>query len=381
MIITFDTETTTFQKGNPYARKNWMVSVGWKLDAAPVVDAYCDDMDGLRSFRDFFLEGARIVGFNLKFDLAWIRRSLQLGVLDRQNVYDVQLAWFILTNQQHRYPSLNQVCEYFGLGQKIDVIKRDYWDKGIDTPDIPRDVLTGYLIQDVDLTYQCYQCLQEAMPASKRKLVQLAMMDLLVLQEMEWNGLIYDKERSLELAKQTSKELATIDLQLTDIVGMPDINFNSNQQLSTILYGGILVQEHKEDYLFQYKDQKKPPVIKSKKVQKEFYMPRLVEPLPKSEMAKEGIYATNEPTLKSLKAKGKGKQIVELILKRAKLEKLVSSYYQGIPDLMKEMDWPEGEIHHTLNQCTAVTGRLSSEKPNGQNMGPEVKKLLISRYP
>lgn len=379
MILTFDHETSTFAKGNPYARRNRLVSTGWKCNGDMVTDAYYDDHGKLDSFKLAWTDSTLLVGCNLKFDLAWSRRALGLQVGDHQRVYDIQLAWFILTNQQHRYPSLNQIAEYFGLGQKQDLVKK-YWDQGVDTPGIPREVLTEYLYQDVELTYQCYLHLQDAIPASKRKLVMLQMADLLILHDMEFNGLIFDKETSLKLAEETRKELAVIDNKLTDLVGIPGINFNSNDQLSAVLYGGTIVQEHKEDYLFQYKDPRKTPVIKQRKVQREFPMPRLVEPLPKSAMAKEGIYATNEPTLKSLKAKGKGKEIIELILKRAKMEKLVSSYYQGIPDLMDKMNWPVGMIHPTLNQCTAVTGRLSSERPNGQNMGPDVKKLIISRY-
>jgi DNA polymerase I-like protein with 3'-5' exonuclease and polymerase domains len=379
-ILTWDVETTTYAKGNPYSQRNRMVSVGWKLNDQPTRDAYMDDPTGLEAFKTAWQSADVLVGYNAKFDMAHCRKHLGLVVADNQQVYCVQLAWFVLTNQQHRYPSLNQVLEYFGLPIKLDVVKTQYWDKGIDTPDIPRDVLSEYLHHDVESTYQAYLKVKEAMPASKRKLVQLQMADLIVLHCMEFEGLRYDKETSLKLAEETRKELDSIDSQLTDLVGIAGVNFGSGDQLSAILYGGTIVQEHKEEYLFQYKDPKKAPVIKTRKVEREYPMPRLVEPLPRTELKKEGLYATNESTLKSLKAKGKGKAIIDLVLRRAKLEKLNSSYYIGIPKLMDEMDWPEGEIHHTLNQCTAVTGRLSSERPNGQNMGPEVKKLLISRY-
>lgn len=385
-ILTFDTETTTKNKGNPYDRDNRLVNVGWKHSDEPVGVCY---LDASRSVIEHasraFAECDRLVGFNLKFDLAWMRRGFGFTVADNQSVYDCQLAWFILTNQQHRYPSLNQVAEYFGLGQKIDVIKEEYWSKGIDTPDIPRDVLDEYLIQDVELTYQVYQCLQEAMPASKKKLVQLAMMDLLVLHEMEWNGMLYAKEQSLALAEQETKKIADIDKKLLDIVGVEGINFGSGQQLSAILYGGTITKEEKEDYLFTYKDPKKAPVIKQRKVERQFHLPRLVEPLPKTETKNETkagdtVYFTNEPTLKSLKAKGKAKQIIDLVLERAKIEKLVSSYYQGLPDLMTEMNWPDGMIHGSLNQVVAATGRLSSNSPNMQNISGDMKQLFYSRY-
>ena len=44
------------------------------------------------------------------------------------------------------------------------------------------------------------------------------------------------------------------------------------------------------------------------------------------------------------------------------------------------MDWPNDTLFSNLNQCTAVTGRLSSTKPNQQNFPPEAKTFCISRY-
>jgi hypothetical protein len=49
---------------------------------------------------------------------------------------------------------------------------------------------------------------------------------------------------------------------------------------------------------------------------------RLVNPIEGSALKKEGFYATNESTLKSLKAKGRAKEIIQTLLKRAKLEKI-----------------------------------------------------------
>ena len=47
---------------------------------------------------------------------------------------------------------------------------------------------------------------------------------------------------------------------------------------------------------------------------------------------------------------------------------------------MKENDWEENYIHGQLNQCVAVTGRLSSSKPNLQNMDGSIGYLFGTRY-
>ena len=63
----------------------------------------------------------------------------------------------MLKCQNFPYPSLNEVAEDYGFGQKIDVIANEYWDKGIDTIDIPKEILYAYAAKDVELTEQCFQ--------------------------------------------------------------------------------------------------------------------------------------------------------------------------------------------------------------------------------
>ena len=58
----------------------------------------------------------------------------------------------------------------------------------------------------------------------------------------------------------------------------------------------------------------------------------------------------------------------------------MTTYYQGLPKLITEMNWEYGKIHGQLNQCVARTGRLSSSKPNLQNFDSEIKNLFGSRY-
>ena len=67
-------------------------------------------------------------------------------------------------------------------------------------------------------------------------------------------------------------------------------------------------------------------------------------------------------------------------MERSKLEKLRSSFFNGVPKKMNEMYWNDGKIHGQFNQCVVATGRLSSSKPNTQQFPPEFKKSLISEY-
>ncbi len=109
-------------------------------------------------------------------------------------------------------------------------------------------------------------------------------------------------------------------------------------------------------------------------------MPRLIEPLKGSELKKDGYYSTDEQTLRSLRATGVSKGVIQLILKRSGLEKRRGTYYSGLPELRESQGWHKGTLHGQLNQCVARTGRLSSSKPNLQNFDGEIKELFYSRY-
>jgi DNA polymerase I-like protein with 3'-5' exonuclease and polymerase domains len=112
----------------------------------------------------------------------------------------------------------------------------------------------------------------------------------------------------------------------------------------------------------------------------EYEFPRQFEPIKGSELKKDGYYATDEQTLKRLRGTKETKRFLGLLDKRAKLEKLRGTYYEGFPKKIAEMGWRDDIIHASYNSCVAVTGRLSSTQPNCQNIPPEGKRLCISRY-
>ncbi len=92
-----------------------------------------------------------IVGFNFKGDMGWLRRYGVYIPFDKR-IWDVQIAEYILRYQKDKYISLEETCEAHGLPGKIDVVKTQYWDKGIDTDQIPWEVLSEYAIQDIVAT-------------------------------------------------------------------------------------------------------------------------------------------------------------------------------------------------------------------------------------
>lgn len=350
-----------------------MIAVG---DLENAVSTYTED--DYTTVKRLLAEADLWIGFNIKFDIHWIYR--EFGILPKA-VWDCQYAEFLFSNQTWKYPSLNESCIKRGLPEKLDVVKEEYWNKGIDTPDIPLEVLSKYAAQDIDSTYHLFraQCAMfDTEHQDKFALFRLHCNDLLVLREMEWNGILYDKGRSLEQAEGLTTTVQIIEDKLREFCEAP-LNFDSRDQVSKFLYGGKHVEEYRVP-VGVYKTGAKTGQTRFKVMEKVYELPRLIEPLKGSEMAKEGIYSTDETTLKTVKANRIGKKIIQWLLERSKIQKLNSTYLIGLPKTLDDNDWIDGILHSNLNQCVAQTGRLSSTKPNSQNFPKEAKQFCVSRY-
>lgn len=373
-LLCLDVETTTWSKGNCYDSRNSLVCYSHANDignsgAQPA-------KPGSLAFLGTRIEKADLImGFNFKFDLAWLIKEGVYQLREKQ-IWDVQIAEFILSNQTNRFPSLDGTCERYGLEKKLDIVKTEYWDKGINTDAVPWGVLSKYATKDAELTLQCYHKQRKLMTPAQVKLCYLMCQDLQILQEMEMNGILFDEELCVTRSQEVDDKISEIKQQLTKIYPSVPVNFGSNDHLSAFLYGGIVKEDGKEHVGF-FKTGERKGQPKYKNIIIEHVLPRVYEPLKGSEMQKEGIYATDEGTLRKLKGK---KGLVQLILDLSKLEKINSTYYKGLVKLRKEMCWAEGVLHGNFNQTTAQTGRLSSSRPNLQNFSTELQDVFVSAY-
>lgn len=372
-LLALDTETTTHNKGQPYDSRNRLVCYS-AANGKQSWSALWDEQAEV-DVNEAVLESDLIIGFNFKFDLHWLIKN---GVyqLRAKQIWDVQIAEFILENQTNRFPSLNETAAKYGLEQKLDVVKTEYWDKGIDTADIPWDVLEQYATYDAELTLACYHAQKKLMTPAQIKLCYLMCQDLQILQEMEANGIPFDEQLCDTRALEVDDKISEIKGKLSAIYPAVPINFSSNDHLSAFLYGGTVKEDGKEHIGF-FKSGQRAGQPKYKNIIIEHKLPRLYEPLKGSAMAKEGNFAVDEGTLRKLRG---NKKLVNMILDLAKLNKLNGTYYRGLVELRKEMNWEQGVLHGQFNQTTAQTGRLSSSKPNLQNFASELQDIFISKY-
>jgi DNA polymerase I-like protein with 3'-5' exonuclease and polymerase domains len=402
-VVVIDGETTIRNNGNPFDPNNRLCSFG-VLDDGEYTDyaieydgaPYSDQLECIKGS----VEGADVVvGFNLKFDLNWLRRYL--GSFRCTRFWDCQLADYILSHQTNIFPSLDDCCDRAGLGRKLDVVATQYWANGIDTPDVPYSTLAEYLRRDVDLTYELYlhqKAKFEADPALY-KLFQLGCEDLRWLAEAEFNGLVYNVDASREKCAELAVELDSIHDALNRLYDCPHLDWGSSDHISIVLYGGILYFTGRETYTKQLKA---GPVERERNAwlpwefKSQLKPPRNSENAPLNKMSDEELakgnieriadrkkpfvrtYSVAEDILRNFKPKGKVKQTIELLLRRAELQKLISTYYGGIPAIMEKHEWTE--LHGQFNQVGTRTGRLSSSKPNLQNFAGDIKYLFESRY-
>lgn len=388
MLWVFDAEATGAQrnKANPFDERNVLCNIGfmnYETKEKFIFKIQYDDSPygaELAKIQNILDSCTVLIGFNAKYDLHWLWRY-NLKVPDKARVYDTQVAYYLATHQKEKYPSLDGVAQYFGVEQKLDIVKTEYWEKGLDTNQVPYDILSEYLEQDLNVTAQVYQKLQELpLSVNLRKLINLECMDVRILASMEQNGLKLNTKKCEEKSRQIDDQLIAIDSFLCDLAGVEWFNPSSGDMLSAFLYGGSVYRVEKRPYIFTYKDGRTTEKWRNTEV--EYTFKGYFKPLPRTELAKAGYYATDKATLVALSERADENQqkVISLLLERSKLEKRRGTYYDGYRNRIEEYNWKDDLLHSSFNQCVTETGRLSSTKPNIQNIDGEVKEVIITRY-
>lgn len=380
MILTCDTENTTWNSGNPFDRRNFNVTIQWQAnhdDGYGTISSgvsFSDDVAGRENFGRLLQEAREVVFFNAKYDLHWLRK---LGFVLPSRIWCTQVVEFFLGRQSPKYPDLDGLCEQYGLPRKIDVIKTEYWDKGINTHEIPRPVLAEYGLRDVESTYLLYLKQKQRVRPHQEVLISIQMQDLLTLQEIEWNGLKFDPDLTLEKSTKVAAQIQDIQQKLSLYHAVPSFNWASPAHISALLFGGEIEEIVKvPDGVFKSGQKVGQPKFRNEV--RTHKLPRMYNPPRGSALKKEGQWSTDEDTL--LKIKGGKKELIEGILEIKRLQKLDSTYLEGILRKNREMNWPEGYVHGQYNQVVAATGRLSSSNPNMQNADSSILDIFVTRF-
>ncbi len=341
-LICFDTETTGID-----ANEANMVGMSFSIKASEAfyvpVPAVANDVKKLLAeFESVFLDtNKNWIGHNLKYDLLILK---WYGFTLAGNIIDTLLAHYLVEPDGRR--SMDILSEQY-LGYQPISITKLIGEKGKNQGNMgdlnPEDVC-DYAAEDADITWQLNAKLQPQLDEKEvRNLYENVECKLVkVLTDMEFEGVLIDKTFLNDYSKVLHEDIIKAQDAVFAQAGM-QFNLASPKQLGEVLFDHLKLDD------------------KAKKT------------------GKSGQYATGEDVLQKLAVKHK---IAEDIMVFRELSKLKSTYVDALPSLINSKT---GRVHTSYNQAIAVTGRLSSNNPNLQNIpirterGREIRKAFIPR--
>ena len=280
------------------------------------------------------------IGQNIKYDLLILK---WYGIEPRGSLFDTMLAHYVIEPEGRRSMDLLS-AQYLGYEPvSIETLIGKKGKNQGNMRDVALDKIKEYAAEDADITLQLKHCFA---PLLKQKEVEKVFYEVenplvRVLTDMEYEGVKIDEAFLNDYSKELDKEAKQCEERVYEQAGVR-FNLASPKQLGEVLFDKLQLD-------------------------------------PKAKKTKTGQYATGEDVL--LKLAGEHK-IVDDILSFRELTKLKSTYVDALPEMINPRT---GRVHTSYAQAVAVTGRLSSNNPNLQNIpirtarGREIRKAFIPR--
>jgi DNA polymerase-1 len=291
------------------------------------------------------LENASIkkCAHNAKYDTMVLDKY---GITVKGLKFDTMIAGYLLDPDERQYGLDAQSLKFLNIAKipTSDLIGKGKEQKNM--ADVPLDQIAEYACEDADCTYQLWKFFE---PRLKEKKLEKLFADIElplipVLAGMELTGITIDAGFLTSLSEKMHTMMDQLAKEIHIEAG-EEFNIGSPQQLGKILFEKL-------------------------EIQKEFGIKRVKK-------TKIG-YSTDVSVLEQYQ----GHPVVRQILDYRQHAKLLSTYIDALPKLIKEKT---GRIHTSFNQTVAATGRLSSMNPNLQNipvrteLGREIRKAFIPK--
>ncbi|NWG08253.1 MAG: DNA polymerase I [Chloroflexi bacterium] len=327
-VISFDTETTSTEEmkadivGISLAVKEgegYYIPVGHNagtnLPLKKVIEALTEPMTSPKIGK---------IAHNAKYDYIVLAK---FGLVVSPLTFDTMLAEFII-DPSSRHLGLKNLAAV-KLGEEMTHIEEliGKGRKQLSMAEVAVESVAPYAVADAETTLRLMPLqMQELKRVNGEKLLEEIDLPLTpVLAEMEMEGILLDLPFFEKISKELTKRLNEIEKQVYELVGKP-FNINSTQQLSDVLFKTLGL-----------------------------------EPPDKSNKTTSGHYSTAAGVLELLSGKH---PVVDLVLEHRELSKIKSTYVDALPPAVDA----NGRVHTSYSQIGAVTGRLSSNNPNLQNI-------------
>jgi DNA polymerase-1 len=318
----FDTETTHI---SPSFANLVAITFSFKKSEAYFIH-FDDDFNKTKSILNKFQEifanqTIRKIGQNIKYDII-VLSNYEIKV--NGDLFDTMIAHHLLDSNSRN--NLNHLAEHYLNYSPIEInsIVTTKTKKDFDIRTASIESLKDYACEDSDITFQLKEILAPKINEEKFEdlFYNIEMPLIHVLADMEIEGVTLNTEYLKELSVELTAELSELEAKIKELAGV-EFNISSPKQLGEVLFE------------------------------------KLGLPAPKKTKTKQ--YSTSEETLKKLEEH----EIIQKILRYRSLKKLISTYIDALPDLINPRT---GKIHSSYNQAVTLTGRLSSNNPNLQNI-------------
>ncbi|MBP6334846.1 MAG: DNA polymerase I [Bacteroidia bacterium] len=340
-VFSFDTETTGLDSHTAELVGMSFSAIDHEAYYVPIPSDLTQAKNIVLEFKDLFLNESIIkIAQNLKYDYSVLTRY---GVKFKGVLFDTMISHFLIRPEMRH--SMNVLSEtylhYSPVSIETLIGKRG--KEQTNMRDVSLDVIKEYAAEDADVTLQLYKIFEPKLKlAGTEKLFYEVEMPLVpVLSAMEFEGITLDKNALSVLSEGLTGDILSAEKEIQSLAG-ETFNIASPKQVGEILFNKLKITD-------------------------------------KPSKTKTGQFSTGEDVLSKLENKH---PIVRRILDYRELVKLKNTYVDVLPTLVNPAT---GRIHTSFNQIVAVTGRLSSDNPNLQNIpirterGREIRKAFVPR--
>lgn len=294
----------------------------------------CKDFK-LSDFEKFCNLDIKIIGYDIKEELFFALKNN----LEFKNYEDVMILEYLIDSNKGNYDILKVSNEFLNL-EILDL--KEMLGKGKNKKtffELEEDIIFKFISQNVFAISALYDIFIEK--AKENNLISLyenvEKPLVKVLADMEKTGVLVDRNKIIELNEEYSKLAYLYEQKVYELAGEV-FNLNSPKQLGVILFEKIGL-----------------PVVKKTKTG----------------------YSTDVEVLEKLSKKH---EIADYILKYRSLNKLISTYLDGILEYIMD----DSRVRTSFKQMITATGRLSSVDPNLQNIpirseeGKNIRKVFVA---
>ena len=282
----------------------------------------CFSIENIQDFKDIF-EDKNILKCSYKqkeeFIILWNK-----GIEAKNLMFDIAIAGYILNSNINKYTIeylaneyINfDIAEYLSNTEETGVEQITLFDNA-EEPKEDKTYIYAYAI------YKLYNVLTQKMEeAGSIDLFNKIEMPLTeVLASMQYEGIYIDKQELLDFGKELQEKIDILTQEIYELTS-EEFNINSTKQLGEILFEKLKLTAKKK--------------------------------------TKTG-YSTDVDVLEKIKYEH---PVIEKILEYRQLQKLNSTYVEGLIPYIDET----GRIHSKFHQTVTTTGRISSTDPNLQNI-------------